>query len=120
MADLSKLNFLSSENYMKRHPSTDHRNVTAGAGATTTFPVLHGQTFIPQFEVSGEVDGDGIIWARNKLYVGMEGATAPSSPEITAWVDEQNLTISLYNPTVASVTRTIYYVIYKDYGKTTN
>lgn len=118
MPDLSKLNFWSGANYMKRDGSVPQYDITAGAGATVAHDVEHNLGFIPQYEVSGELDGLGIIWARNKLYVGMEGATSPTDPEISAWTTTTKLTLSLYNPTGAQVTRTIYFVIYKDYGTT--
>lgn len=122
MPDLSKLNFFSDVNYMKRHSSTSHQSISVAAFSTGSLPpITHGQNFIPQFEVYGDLDNDGTLWARNKLYVAMENAaTTPTSPQISAWIDERDLTIQVYNPTASTKVVPVYYVIYQDYGTTTN
>lgn len=121
MPDLSKLNFYSDVNTMKRDPSSGHREITAGAFGSASLDVAHHVegTGVPHFVVSAENDSAGIIWRRNKLYVDMENSsTSPTYPELSAWVTPTILTLTLANPTASSKTIMVYYVVYKDYGKT--
>lgn len=120
MPDISKLNFWSASNYMKRDSSTGVTELTVASLATGTADIEHhvGGTEVPQYQVSGEIDSQGRIWRRNRFYVGMENsATSPTWPELNAWVTTSILTISLYNPTGATVVVNCYYVVYQDYGK---
>lgn len=119
--DISKLNFYSGANYMKRDITTGTRDMIAASGATTTYDVPHniGGDNVPQFLTSAEVARDKVIWRRNQFYVGFgDGSTSPTYPELSAWITTSKLTLSLYNPTGASVTVPVYWVIYKDYGTT--
>ena len=121
MPDLSKLNFYSDVNTMKRDVSSGHRDMTAAAFSSASIDVSHkvGGTGVPHFIVSAENDQTGTIWRRNKLYVDMENSsTSPTFCELSAWITAPGiLTLTLTNPTASSKTIPVYYVIYKDYGK---
>jgi len=115
--DLSKLNFFSGVNYMKRHlPACGYKDVTIAAFGTTSFLVPHNLGYIPDFLVQGDLDGTS-LWSNNIPYPGMSGFGGTKlGTELTTWIDETNLTISAYNETAGSVTRRVYFKVYKDYA----
>ena len=123
MLDITKIAFYSDANYMKRISAfTSSATVTLGAhGAVNTQTVSHVLGYIPYFEVFAEVDGDGVIWAGEKIDQYTEsslGGVEPASPILDYWSSTTALTIRLDNTTTptATGTRTLYWVVYIDYG----
>lgn len=122
MADLSKLNFDSEVNYMKRSSISGSTPITLGSdGTETSYTVHHGLGYIPIIHVSYDASGNGIIWSGDKvnLYTDSSaGGLFAADPQLLYWVDTQDLTIEVVNNTdpVATGTRTIYWIIYLDYG----
>lgn len=124
--DLSKLAFYSGANYMKR--SEEFTGSTAmtlpGSGLAVTHTVTHNLGYIPYFDVFADLDNDGIIWAGEKIDQNTDssafGATL-GTPALDYWCTATTLTIRLLNNTspLATGTRTVYWVIYLDYGSTT-
>lgn len=125
MADLTKLHFLSSENYLKR--STFCGSTVLGlpaGGSSVTYTITHNLGYIPFFEVYGELDTAGTIWAGGKVSENTDqnmlsgSGVSETYPQLDAWSDTTALTIRLTNDTspVATGNRTVYWVIYKDYG----
>lgn len=130
MPDLSKLNFYSDVNYMKRDPASGGRTITLPAGGSTTsfdvgFSLETGAGKVPIYDVFAEIGGDGVLWNGGKIseltdQAFLSGLAAdPTYPDISSWITGRTLTISVANLTnpVASGTRRFYYLIYKDYGK---
>jgi hypothetical protein len=130
MPDLSKLNFYSAVNYMKRDPASGYRDITLPAyGGTVsfdvTFSVETGTGKVPMYDVFAEIAGDNVIWNGGKIseYTDqgyLSGLSADLTyPEIESWITGRVLTISTSNFTspLASGTCRIYWLIYKDYGK---
>lgn len=117
MVDLSKLNFFSGVNYMKRHlPACGYFDINPGAFGTATRTVAHGLGYIPDFLVQGDLDGAS-LWSNNIPYAGMSGSGGtPNGYEVTAWIDENTLTIQVNNNTASSGARRVWYKVYKDYA----
>lgn len=116
--DLSKLNFWSGANYMKRvSDDTPYTDVSLGSFGSATLPIAHNLGFIPEYDVQAELQGSsGAIWTGNRPWVGMAGAATPEAVTFDVWVDTANLTIKLSNPNSGSITVRVYHIIYKDYS----
>jgi len=115
--DLSKLQFYSGVNYMKREDrNVRYQDVTMAAYGSQTISVNHGLGHIPEVDVQAELTQDGMIWTGNLPEPGMEGFYTPSWPQITWWVGTADLTITVSNPTGSSATVRVYYLIFKDYA----
>lgn len=121
--DQTKLVFLSSVNYMKRDASVGSATLTlGGSGVTVSKVVPHNLGYIPFYEVHSEIDNAGIVWNNTKVYsvtdTSNSGAGSPPDPDLSSWIDASNLTIALSNNSspLASGTRTVYWLIYRDYG----
>lgn len=121
-ADLSKFNFYSGVNYMKRDVSIGTTLLTlGGAGTTVTHTVTHSLGYIPFYEVHAEIDNAEIIWNNTKIYYSTDtssGGGLEPQPALYSWITTTTLTISLVNQTTptASGTRRIHWLIYRDYG----
>lgn len=120
--DLTKLSFLSSLNYMKRDSSVGSAAMTiGGAGVTVTKTIAHNLGYIPFYEIYTEIDNAGIVWNNTKIYSVTDtssGASQPPDADVTSWIDTANLTINLVNNSSPNATgsRTVYWLIYRDYG----
>lgn len=119
--DLSKLNFWSGANYMKRIADpTPYTDVTLAAFGSQTITVDHNLGNIPEYDVQAELEGTGVdapIWTGTIPYVGMnQGAATPSHVNFNTWISTTALTIALNNPTGSSITVRVYHIIYKDYA----
>lgn len=121
--DVTKIAFYSGANYMKRSSTTGHTTVTLPAyGSTVTATEAHVLGYVPDFDVFVDIDGDGILWAGEKIdqYTesSLTGIVDPSSPTIEYWSTANVLTVNINNTTTptATGTRDVYWVIYLDYG----
>lgn len=116
--DLSKLNFWSGVNYMKRYDDeSPYTDVTLASGASQTLTINHALGNIPEYDVQAELEGNGRIWSGSLPYVGMnQGGPGPTNVYFNSWIDTANLTIVLQNPTGGSVSFRVYHIIYKDYA----
>lgn len=115
--DLSKLAFLSSENYMKREDrSPRYQDVSINAFATKNTDIEHNLGFEPEYDVWADLLNDGRIWTGNLPEVGMEGFYTPAYCQMNSWTDDDKLTVSIYNPTGSTKTVRIYYLIFQDYA----
>lgn len=120
--DLSKLNFYSGANYLKRSSLSDTASLTLPAfGSSVTTTVDHNLNYIPFFDVFADIDGDGIIWSggdKVTKYTESSLGTNPESPRLSVWTTTTTLTITLTNNTspTATGTRSVYWIIYLDYG----
>lgn len=125
MADLTKLHFLSSENYLKSSTFCGSTTLTLSAGGSSvTYTITHNLGYIPFFEVYGELDSAGTIWSGGKVSANTDqnmlsgSGVSETYPQLDAWSDTISLTITLTNNTspVATGDRVVYWIIYKDYG----
>lgn len=125
-ADLSKLNFITSENYLKRSEFCGQTTVTLGAfGTTNTVTVDHNLGYVPLFDVYCEFDTAGEIIAGGEkvnAYTEQQSlsglAVNPPYPYLRAWATTTQLVIKLENFTspTATGTRELYWLIYLDYS----
>jgi hypothetical protein len=112
--DLSKLNFWSGANYMKREDrAVRYIDITTPAFGTSQVQINHGLGFIPDYDVEADLLGDGRIWQGNRPWQNM-ASNSSDGPQVINWMDTTNLTLRLYNPTGSTITRRVYFVIYKD------
>lgn len=119
MTDLTKLSFLSSLNYMKRDQSSGTGSVTLPAlGSSVTKTVSHGLGYIPFYEVYTEIDNAGIIWNNTKIdkFTGSSATGTRDNPLVFNWTTTSTLSIQLLNTPGATGNRTLYWLIYLDYG----
>lgn len=114
--DETKLNFLSTANYMKRDSHTGSQTMSVGGFGTSSITIDHNIGHVPHYDVYATLQSDGRIWARNLPYVGMENsATTPTYTQVTSWTTANTLTIRLDNPAAGTKSIVVYYTIYKDY-----
>ena len=119
---LPELNFYSGVNYMKRDISSGTSTMTLGAlNAVTATTITHNLGYIPFFQVFCDQDNTGKIWSANKInrLTRSSSGSSPADPYLTSWATTTTLVINLHNATspLATGNRTIYYLIYKDYGE---
>lgn len=120
--DLSKLNFFSGANLMKRSSSDTGTSALTlpGAGLSVTLLVTHNLGYIPFFDAFADLDNDGIIWAGEKIdkYTETSGFGSDVAPKLDYWSTTTVLTIRLDNTTTptATGTRDVWFVTYLDYG----
>ena len=123
--DLTKVNFYSGVNYMKRSTYIGSTTLTLPAyGGSVTYTITHNLGYIPQYTVQAEIDESGTVWNGGKvseytdqfLLSGL--AVDETYPQLMSWTTTTTLTIRIENFTspVATGTRTVYWVIYEDYG----
>lgn len=120
--DLSKVEFVSTVNYLKRGTGAAAPGSAAltlgGSGATTTKTITHNLGYIPMFAVSSELTS-GVIWSNDYVHTLTKSSAAGDTiVTVNYWCDDTDLVIKLVNGTganVASGDRTVYYVIYIDY-----
>jgi hypothetical protein len=126
MADLSKLDFITSENYLKRSEFCGSTDLTLGAyGSAVTHTVDHNLGYVPLFDVYAELDTAGEIVAggekvnslTEQAFLSGLGADPPY-PQMRSWATTTQLVIRLENFTspTASGTRKVYWLIYQDYN----
>lgn len=119
--DLSKLNFDSTENYLKRSEFCNSQDVGAAAGAVVTLPINHMLGYVPFYEVFADIDNDGTIWNGNKVHAGTlssAGGFAPSSATLRYNIDENQLRVTndnSFTDPYTGRTMKIYWLIYLDY-----
>lgn len=125
-ADLTKLDFITSENYLKRSSFCGHQTVTLGAyGSNNTVTIDHNLGYVPLFDAYCEFDTDGAIVAGGEkvnayteaaLLSGL--AVDPPYPFLRAWATTTQLVLRLENYTspTATGTRELYWLIYLDYS----
>lgn len=123
MVDLTKILLSSDINYMKRSTAnTGSTSLTLPAhGSTVSTTVTHNLGYIPYFDVFADLDGDGIIWAGEKVDQYTDSSNTGvevASPVINSWTTTSTLTVGLDNTTTPTATgsRTVYWVVYLDYG----
>lgn len=123
MTDLSKLAFDSRQNYMKRSEFTGSADLVLGTdNEVTTYTVTHDLGFVPFFIVGAEQNDSSTIWSGNRVheYTKTGGFSANVPVELEYWCDETDLTIRIVNGrgtgSQAGQTRTVYWIIYLDYG----
>jgi len=122
MVDLSKVNFLSSLNYLKRESSLVGNSTLTlgGAGTTVTYDVTHNLGYVPFYTIGAEVSQDGILWSNEVVDQYTQTTLTGISndyPTLMSWCTTTTLTIALYNNTspVQSGAIPIYWSIYLDY-----
>ena len=125
-ADLSKLDFTTSENYLKRSVFCGQQTVTLGAfGSDNIITIDHNLGYVPLFDVSCEFDTDGAIVAGGeKVNPVTESAflsglaVDPAFPFLRTWATTTQLVMRLSNRTspTATGTRELYWLIYLDYN----
>lgn len=112
--DLSKLNFWSGANYMKREDRVvRYVDINASAFSTGQAVINHAMGFIPEYDIEADLLNDNRIWQGQRPWIGM-AQTTTDTPQVSSWIDTANLTLRLYNPTGGAITRRVYFVIYKD------
>lgn len=126
MADLSKLSFITSENYLKRSEFCGQTTLTLGGyGTVNTTTINHNLGYVPLFDVYCEFDTDAAIVAGGEKVNSLTGqaelsglASDPPYPYLRAWATTTQLVIRLENYTspTATGTRELYWLIYLDYN----
>lgn len=124
--DLTKLNFFSGVNYLKRDTALVGTTLLTlpAADNVVSHTVTHSLGYIPFVYVGADVDNDGIIWSNQKVHTYtdtvLSGLTSTDIEQIllTHSVSTTQLVINLENLTTteAGEQRRIYWVIYLDYG----
>lgn len=120
MVDLSKLAFLTTENYMKREDRpVRYQDVSVAANGATNITITHNLLRVPEFEVGADLQQNGHIWTGTlpyKLMVSSGGGGTPVSGVLRTWITTTALTIRLENPTGSAATYRVWYIIYRDYA----
>lgn len=120
--DITKLSFLSSLNYMKRNTTeVGSASITMPAFASSsTYVITHGLGYIPNYQLSCDLAGDGTIWNTTKVEQYTDtgiGGLFTTNAVIKSWATTTTLTIAITNTTAGAIAaRTFYWVIYKDYN----
>lgn len=122
--DTTKIAFYSGANYMKRIPAhTGTTTVTLPSyGNTVTHTVTHNLGYIPQFDISLDIDNDGTIWSSEKVETYTDSSlfpgVDPTVPKVDYWSTTTTLTIRVDNTTTPTYSGSVvlYWVIYIDYG----
>lgn len=118
MPDLTKLQFYSGNNYLKRSQFWGQTNATIPSGeSAATVTINHNLGIIPQYVVAIDYQNNGIWWATEFVGSIREGGRNDDTPTITVMVDTSNLYIigdKNYSGTIISTTRPIKYGIYLD------
>ena len=121
--DLTKVAFSSTVNYLKRDALSGSTALTLPAyGGNVSATITHNLGYIPFFQVLCDFNNDGKIWSAIKINdhtgTSKSGPPDPPEPSLRAWATTTTLVIRLDNNTnpTATGTRTVYYVIYRDYG----
>lgn len=123
MVDISKLSFYSELNYLKRGLTGSQPLTLGAAGSTVTHTVAHNLGYIPFFVVGAELSDVGTIWSNNEVHVYTDtNLTGNDLPvQLDYWCTTSELTIQIRNgdgSLAESGDRTVYWVIYLDYGDT--
>lgn len=118
--DLSKLDFTSTLNYLKRDPNfVGSDTITlGGAGVVAYKYVYHNFGYVPFVTVGADLLNDGMIFCQDAADTYTETSLSShthSYPTLLWWVNTSTLTIGLRNNAGASGDRTVYWAIYKDY-----
>lgn len=118
MVDLSKLQFYSGNNYLKRSEFWDQMNaVSTGINPNQT-SITHGLGFVPQFITAIDYENNGIWWA-NEFCGDVRGPGGRTNGVIMVnpTIDINNLYLNSsesYDGGVSSATRPVKYGIYLD------
>jgi hypothetical protein len=125
-ADITKVDFITSENYLKRSSFCGHQTLTLGAYGTANITTIdHNLGYVPLFDVYCEFDAAGeIIAGGEKVNAYTESANLsglavdPPYPFLRAWATTTQLIMRLENNTspLATGTRELYWLIYLDYS----
>lgn len=119
--DVSKLQFFSQLNYMKRSKFVNSSNVTLpSAGNSVSVDINHLLNYIPFFIAGVEVDNDGIVWSNNKVHAFTESSQASSDTPVyfEYWSTANVMTIDIINGIgsgAQSGLRRVYWGVYVDY-----
>ena len=117
-ADLSKLNFHTGINYLKRSEFCGTANINTAVSGTLT--IDHNLGYIPFYQVGAELDEAGTIWVGGKVSTYTDQGLLsglgipPTHIEIDSWITTTQLTIRLSN--TASQVVPVYWFIYLDYS----
>lgn len=119
--DFSKIAFDTSVNYMKRSIFCDSASLTLPAfGGNVSKVITHSLGYIPFYQVFADLDASGTVYNNkvNSLTGSALTGTNPTDPALSSWITTSSLTIRLDNNTspTATGTRTVYWLIYLDYG----
>lgn len=122
MVDLSKLNFFSGVNYMKRSDRSG-QSTRSLAGAGEVVVVDHDLDYIPHYDAYMDVLGDGTIWYGGTIVdeyteTSLSGYDWPTL-DLRTYVSTTQLTLRIEDITVSpGITgdRELYWLIYLDYG----
>lgn len=124
--DLTKVNFSTSENLLKRSEFCGSELLALGGyGNVVTKTVDHNLGYVPLFEVQVEFDTDeAIIAGGEKVNAYTEQAFLsglggdPPYPTLRTWMTTTQLIIRLENYTSPTNTgsRRVYWLIYLDYS----
>lgn len=119
--NLSKLAFYSGVNYMKRSTFVGSADLALPAhGGSVSTTITHSLGYIPFFQVFSEIDATSTIWTPSKLdkYTDSTLSSDTTDPTLSSWPTTTTLTIRIDNNTTptATGTRTVYWIIYLDYG----
>lgn len=118
MPDLTKLQFYSGNNYLKRSEFWDQMNAVSTGSTANQTSITHDLGYIPQFVVAADYENNGIWWANE--YCGTDRGPAGSTNGvimINPSIDEHRLYIiasASYDGSVSSATRPVKYGIYLD------
>lgn len=122
--DLSKLVLDSDQNYMKRSSFVGSTDLTLPAASTAvSYDIVHNLGYIPFITVGAETTDTSTLWSGG--YVERLTHTSASGAinhevELHYWSTTTTLTIELLNGDGtgddAGQIRTIYWIIYLDYG----
>lgn len=119
MPDLTKLQFYSGNNYLKRSEFFGQMNaVVNSASAPNTTSIAHNLGYIPQFITAIDYQNNSIWWANE--FCGPLRATGGANDDVITvnpMVDNNNLYLvssTNYSGSISSATRPAKYGIYLD------
>ena len=119
MPDLTKLQFYSGNNYLKRSDSVGQMNaVVNNTSSVNATSITHGLGYIPQFIVAIDYQNNGIWWANEYCSAWRNpGGANDGSIVVHPMIDTNKLyLISAADTggTMAPATRPVKYVVYLD------
>lgn len=123
MVDLSKLQYYSELNYMKRSDTFGQDTLaysTYYPGANLT--ESHGLGYVPFFLAGVDLFGDGVIWSNQYVHPFTQTSNsgfANEPPQFYVWANETNIIINMRDGLGTgdqSGSRNIYYGVYLDYA----
>lgn len=118
MPDLTKLQFYSGNNYLKRSEFFGQMNAVSTGFSPNQTSITHGLGYVPQFIVGADYQNNGIWWANEFCNdVRGPGGSTNGVIMISPSIDSQRFYINAnasYDGSISSATRAVKYGIYLD------